>query len=64
MSPTLLIWGENDAFVRADQTTLLRDIPDARQSVYEASGHSPHLAEPNRVVNDIAQFLIDLSRRW
>jgi hypothetical protein len=30
---------------------------DARQNVYEGSGHSPHLAEPNRVVTDVGQFL-------
>ncbi|GAA1526641.1 alpha/beta hydrolase [Kribbella lupini] len=56
-APTLLIWGDQDAFVAGDQAILLRDIPDARQVVYEGCGHGPHLAEPERVVRDLVHFL-------
>jgi non-heme chloroperoxidase len=62
-APTLLIWGEHDAFVSGDQSILLRDIPDAREIVYAEGGHSPHLAEPARVANDVAHFLDDPAAR-
>ncbi|TCO48247.1 hypothetical protein EV646_10464 [Kribbella antiqua] len=54
---TLLIWGDQDAFVTDDQKVLLDGIPDARQVVYVGGGHGPHLAEPDRVVPDIVDFL-------
>jgi pimeloyl-ACP methyl ester carboxylesterase len=56
-APTLLIWGDQDAFVTDDQKVLLDGIPDARQVVYVGGGHGPHLAEPDRVVLDIVDFL-------
>jgi pimeloyl-ACP methyl ester carboxylesterase len=60
-APTLLIWGDHDAFVRDDQPILLRNLPDARQIVYEGTGHAPHLAEPGRVAMDIVDFLADVT---
>ena len=62
-APTLLIWGEHDAFVGGDQSILLREIPDARQIVYAGGGHGPHLAEPARVATDVAHFLDGLAAR-
>jgi pimeloyl-ACP methyl ester carboxylesterase len=60
-APTLLIWGDHDAFVRDDQPIMLRNLPDARQIVYEGTGHAPHLAEPGRVAMDIVDFLADVT---
>jgi len=54
---TLLIWGDRDAFVRGDQDVLLRGIPDARLVVYQGYGHGVHLAQPDRVVDDLVTFL-------
>ena len=56
-APTLLIAGDDDAFVSADQQVLLRAIPAARLALYSGGGHGVHLAQPERVVNDIVDFL-------
>lgn len=58
-APTLLIAGDDDAFVSEDQQVLLDGIPDARLELYEGIGHGVHLAEPSRVANDIADFLTE-----
>jgi pimeloyl-ACP methyl ester carboxylesterase len=56
-APTLLIAGNDDAFVSDDQQVLLGAIPGARLSLYNGVGHGVHLAQPGRVVNDIVDFL-------
>ena len=57
MAPTLLIAGGEDAFVSDDQRVMLDAIPDARLALYNGVGHGVHLAEPERVAGDIAEFL-------
>ena len=54
---TLLISGEHDAFVSSDQDLILRGIPDSRLVVYRGYGHAVHLAQPNRVIDDLVEFL-------
>lgn len=56
-APTLLISGDDDAFVSSDQDVILRGIPDARLLVYKGAGHGVHLAQPERVIEDIVNFL-------
>lgn len=56
-APTLLISGDQDAFVSGDQDVLLRSIPDARLVVYKGAGHGVHLAHPKRVIDDLVDFL-------
>ena len=56
-APTLLIAGTDDAFVSDDQQELLDAIKGARLALYEGVGHGVHLAQPDRVVNDIVDFL-------
>lgn len=56
-APTLLIAGAADAFVSDDQQVLLDGIPDTRLVLYEGLGHGPHLAAPDRVIDDILDFL-------
>ena len=56
-APTLLLAGTDDAFVSEDQQVLLATIPDARLTLYDGTGHGPHLAQPGRVVDDVAEFL-------
>jgi pimeloyl-ACP methyl ester carboxylesterase len=56
-APTLLISGDDDAFVSGDQDVLRRGIPDARHLVYKGAGHGIHLAQPDRVIEDIVDFL-------
>jgi pimeloyl-ACP methyl ester carboxylesterase len=56
-APTLLIAGDEDAFVSDDQQALLDAIPDARLALYQGVGHGVHLAQPGRVVSDLVDFL-------
>ena len=58
-APTLLIAGDDDAFVSEDQHVLLDAIPAAHLKLYEGVGHGVHLAQPNRVVKDIVDFLAE-----
>lgn len=55
--PTLLLSGSSDTFVRDDQQVLLDRIPDAELVVYDGVGHGPHLAHPDRVAADLAEFV-------
>ncbi|ONI72482.1 hypothetical protein BWI15_16690 [Kribbella sp. ALI-6-A] len=56
-APTLLISGDQDAFVSSDQSVLLHGIPDARHVLYSGVGHAVHLAHPDRVIEDLVTFL-------
>jgi non-heme chloroperoxidase len=59
--PTLLVWGDRDAYVpRADQDTLREAIPGSRLLVYEGTGHTPHWEEPARFVADLVAFVEQL----
>jgi non-heme chloroperoxidase len=55
--PTLLLSGSVDTFVRHDQQVMLDSIPNAELVVYEGVGHGPHLAHPERVATDLAEFV-------
>jgi pimeloyl-ACP methyl ester carboxylesterase len=62
--PTLLIWGDRDAFVpRAEQDTLLGAIKGARLIAYEGAGHSPQWEEPERFAAHLAVFATDVDAR-
>lgn len=61
-APTLLIWGDHDPVVpRSDQDTILNGIRGAGLVVYAGAGHSVHLEQPARLVNDLANFVAGLS---
>jgi pimeloyl-ACP methyl ester carboxylesterase len=36
---------------------LLRGIPGARLVVYKGVGHAVHLAQPDRIIGDLVDFL-------
>jgi non-heme chloroperoxidase len=56
-APTLLVWGDRDAFVSsADQDALLARIPDAELKVYAGGGHAMHWEQPDRFAADVAEF--------
>jgi non-heme chloroperoxidase len=56
-APTLLLWGELDAFSpRSAQDGLLAAIPGARLSVYEGAGHAFHWEEPERAAAELGAF--------
>jgi pimeloyl-ACP methyl ester carboxylesterase len=56
-APTLLAWGDGDAWVtRDDQDVLLAGISGSRLSVYEGVGHTPQWETPDRLVVEIEAF--------
>lgn len=57
-APTLLLWGDQDGFVRlADQQCLLDGIRGAELRVFEGTGHDPHWEEPALVARLVAAFM-------
>jgi pimeloyl-ACP methyl ester carboxylesterase len=59
--PTLLLWGERDAFVpRADQERLLAGLPSARLVTYAGAGHSFHWEDPDESARELAAFAAQL----
>lgn len=57
VSPTLLLWGDQDAlFPRAHQDHFIAAIPNAKLTVYKGTGHCPNWEEPERVAADVAAF--------
>jgi pimeloyl-ACP methyl ester carboxylesterase len=56
--PTLLVWGDRDAFVaRAEQDVLQKSIAGSRLVTYAGAGHSPHWEEPERFAADLMAFI-------
>ena len=61
--PTLIIWGDHDAFLpRADQEALKTAIPRSRLVVYPGAGHAVYWEEPDRIASDLAAFAGGLTR--
>jgi non-heme chloroperoxidase len=57
-APTLLIWGDQDAFVSfSDQEMMIEAIPGTRLMVYRGIGHALHWEEPRRFVADMLRFV-------
>ena len=57
-APTLLIWGDQDAFVpESDQKTLLATIAGSCLEVYRGTGHAVHWEEPARFAADLVAFV-------
>jgi non-heme chloroperoxidase len=56
-APTLIIWGDRDAFCpRSDQDKLMRRIAGSRLVIYDGTGHTPHWEEPRRFAADLVEF--------
>lgn len=56
-APTLLVWGDQDAFcARSDQDTLAT-IPGSELLVYAGNGHAVHWEDPQRFAADLAAFV-------
>ncbi len=61
-APTLLIWGDQDAFLpESDQETLLATIAGSRLETYRGTGHAVHWEEPARFAADLVGFAEGLS---
>ena len=62
--PTLLLWGDQDAFVpRADQETLLASIRRSRLVVYARAGHALHWEQPARFAGDLDRFITSVAAK-
>lgn len=61
-APTLLVWGERDAFSpRTEQDALVTAIPGARLVVHEGAGHAFHWEDPERYAAELADFAAEVS---
>jgi non-heme chloroperoxidase len=57
-APTVILWGEQDAFFpRAQQDILLAGIPHAHLVTFDRIGHSPHWEDPERFLQKLNEFL-------
>jgi pimeloyl-ACP methyl ester carboxylesterase/tetratricopeptide (TPR) repeat protein len=58
-TPTLLLWGDKDAYVpRSAQDRLLTVLGRARLVVYDGAGHGFHWEDPGAVARDITAFVL------
>lgn len=56
--PTLLIWGRHDhIFPAAHAETALEKLPKGRVEIFEQSGHTPQMEEPERFNRIVLDFL-------
>ena len=65
-TPTLIVWGDQDAFfLRREQEALTAAITGAQLVVYPGAGHGFHWEEPARFAADLAAFTerVQVSRR-
>ncbi len=56
--PTLLVFGAESNYYGEQTGIYLRDvIPDAKLHVYAGADHSPHLANRDRFIKDLSEFI-------
>jgi pimeloyl-ACP methyl ester carboxylesterase len=61
-APTLIIWGERDGLLsRVDEEALAAAIPGSQLIVYDGTGHLVLWEQPQRVANDLTDFVKGLS---
>ena len=61
-APTLIIWGERDGLLsRDDEEALAAAIPGSQLVVYDDTGHLVLWEQPERVANDLTDFVTGLS---
>lgn len=57
-TPVLILWGDADAFFKADgQELLKKNISHAKYITYKGAGHAIHWEEPVRFAKDITSFV-------
>jgi pimeloyl-ACP methyl ester carboxylesterase len=57
-APTLIVWGDQDAFCpRHDQEMLAAAIAGSQLVVYAGAGHALHWEEPERLAADLVAFV-------
>lgn len=60
--PTLIIWGDQDAYSGRGEQAALAAIPGATMIAYEGTGHAVHWEEPVRFAADVAAFIRQVGR--
>ena len=56
--PLFVVWGRKDAIIPvAHGEALVRSVPGTTLEVFEQSGHFPHLTEPTRLAEVLADWL-------
>jgi pimeloyl-ACP methyl ester carboxylesterase len=56
--PTLIVWGENDRIIPASHGhDAHAEMPGSRLEILEGAGHFPHLGEPDRFAEILADFI-------
>ena len=61
-APTLIIWGERDGLLsRDDEEALAAAIPGSQLVVFDGTGHLVLWEQPERVANDLTDFVKGLS---
>jgi pimeloyl-ACP methyl ester carboxylesterase len=62
-APTLIIWGDRDNLLSHDEPAkLAAAIPRSRLVTYESTGHLVLWEQPERIANDIAEFVDQVIR--
>ncbi len=62
-SPSLIIWGDKDAyFLRDQQDALAAGIANSKLVIYSGVGHSVHWEAPKRFADDLVTFVETLAR--
>jgi non-heme chloroperoxidase len=57
-APTLIVWGDQDAFcLRSDQDALVAGIAGSQLVAYAGVGHDPQWEQPERFAADLAAFV-------
>jgi non-heme chloroperoxidase len=57
-APVLILWGDADAFFKADgQELLKKNISHAKYITYKGTGHAIHWEEPVKFAKDITSFV-------
>jgi len=62
-APTLILWGEKDAFCSAsDQDLLAQHLRNVKRVVYAGTGHALHWEKPHQFVEDLSVFILGIER--
>ncbi len=62
-APTLIVWGDKDAyFLRDQQDALAAGITDSKLVIYSGVGHGVHWEEPKRFAADLLSFIESLTK--
>lgn len=62
-APTLIVWGDKDAyFLRDQQDALVAGITGSRLVIYPGVGHGVHWEVPERFAADLQSFIENLSK--